>query len=140
MKPSDPLLLADVTLSCRIYPAGKVDISQHLAIPRFPQSDDTVSKQSADLFLCVVKHSRPPDLKSSSNVSFPFAYNRARNRPQLYDVKYVVTNFLRCKNCFSMCDSVQSTPYSSVEQSQDMTRSYIQYIHTQIGNVSLPLE
>ena len=38
-----------------------------------------------------------------------------------------------------MCDSVQSTPYSSVEQSQDMTRSYIQYIHTQIGNVSLPL-
>ena len=31
VKPSDLLLLADVTLHCRIYPAGKVDISQHLA-------------------------------------------------------------------------------------------------------------
>ena len=27
MKPSDPLLLADVTLRCGMYPAGKVDIS-----------------------------------------------------------------------------------------------------------------
>ena len=33
MKPNDPLLLADVTLHCGMYPAGKVDISQHLAIP-----------------------------------------------------------------------------------------------------------
>ena len=48
MKPSDPLLLADVTLRYGMYPAGKVDISQHLAIPRFPQSDHTVSKHSAD--------------------------------------------------------------------------------------------
>ena len=48
MKPIDPLLLADVTLRCRMYPAGKVDISQHLAILRFPQSDHTVSKPSAD--------------------------------------------------------------------------------------------
>ena len=31
MKPSDPLLLADVTLRCGMYPAGKVDISRHLA-------------------------------------------------------------------------------------------------------------
>jgi hypothetical protein len=38
MKPSDPLLLAD----------GKVAISQHLAIPGFPQSDHTVGKLSAD--------------------------------------------------------------------------------------------
>ena len=30
MKPSNPLLLADVTLRCEMYPAGKVDISQHL--------------------------------------------------------------------------------------------------------------
>ena len=30
MKPSNPLLLANVTLRCRMYPAGKVDISQHL--------------------------------------------------------------------------------------------------------------
>ena len=36
MKPSDPLLLADVTLHCGMYPAGKVDISQHLAIPGLP--------------------------------------------------------------------------------------------------------
>ena len=46
-KPSDPLLLADVTLCCGMYPAGKVDISRHLAIPGFPQSDH-VSKTSAD--------------------------------------------------------------------------------------------
>ena len=31
-----------------MYPAGKVDIFQHLAIPRFPQSDYTISKPSAD--------------------------------------------------------------------------------------------
>ena len=48
MKPSDPLLLVDVTLHCGMYPAGKVDISQHLAIPGFPQSDQTVGKLSAD--------------------------------------------------------------------------------------------
>jgi hypothetical protein len=48
MKPSDPLLLADGTLRCGMYPAGKVDISQHLAIPRFPQNDHTVGKLSAD--------------------------------------------------------------------------------------------
>jgi hypothetical protein len=44
MKPSDPLLLADGNLHC----AGKVAISQHLAIPGFPQSDHTVGKLSAD--------------------------------------------------------------------------------------------
>ena len=48
MKPHDPLLLADVALRCGMYPAGKVDISQHLAIPWFPQSDHTVDKPSAD--------------------------------------------------------------------------------------------
>jgi hypothetical protein len=48
MKLSDPLLLADVTLRCRMYPAGKVDISQYLAIAGFPQSNHTVSKPSAD--------------------------------------------------------------------------------------------
>ena len=48
MKPSDPLLLANVTLHCGMYPACKVDISQHLAIPKFPQSDHTVGKPSAD--------------------------------------------------------------------------------------------
>ena len=71
MKPSDPLLLANVALCCGMYPAGKVDISGHLAIPGFPQSDHTVGKPSVD---CVVKHSRPPDLKSSSNVSLPFTW------------------------------------------------------------------
>ena len=48
MKPSDPLLLADVTLHCGMYPGGKVDIAQHLAIPSFPWSDHTVGKPSAD--------------------------------------------------------------------------------------------
>ena len=48
MKPSNPLLLADVALLCGMYPANKVDISQHLASPGFPQSDHTVGKPSAD--------------------------------------------------------------------------------------------
>ena len=48
MKPSDPLLLTDVTLRCGMYPAGKVDISQHLAIPGFLQSNHIVSKFSVD--------------------------------------------------------------------------------------------
>jgi hypothetical protein len=45
MKPSDPLLLADVALRCGMYPAGKVDISRHLATPEFPKS---VGEPSAD--------------------------------------------------------------------------------------------
>ena len=48
MKPSDPLLHADVALRFGMYPAGKVDISQHLATPGFPQSDHTVGEPSAD--------------------------------------------------------------------------------------------
>ena len=48
MKPSNPLLLAEVTLRCEIYPAGTVDISQQLAISGFPQSDHTVGKPSVD--------------------------------------------------------------------------------------------
>ena len=36
---SDPLLLADGTLRCGMYPAGQVAISQHLATPGFPQCD-----------------------------------------------------------------------------------------------------
>ena len=42
MKPSDPLLLANVTH------AGKVDISQHLAIPGFPKNNHTVGKPSVE--------------------------------------------------------------------------------------------
>jgi hypothetical protein len=48
MKPSDPLLLANDNLRCGIHPAGKVAISQHLAIPGVPQSDHTVGKLSVD--------------------------------------------------------------------------------------------
>ena len=48
MKPSDPLLLVDVALHWGMYPAGKVDISQHLAILGFAQSNHSVSKPSAD--------------------------------------------------------------------------------------------
>ena len=44
----DPLLLADGNLRCRMYPAGKVVISRHLAIPGFHQSNHTVSKLIAD--------------------------------------------------------------------------------------------
>ena len=66
MKPSDPMLLVDSTLCCGMYSAGKVDISQHLAILGF-------SNPVWTLVLCVMKHSQPPDLKSSSNASLPFA-------------------------------------------------------------------
>ena len=48
MKPSDPLLLANVALCWGMYHAGKVDISQYLATLGFPQSDHTVSEPSAD--------------------------------------------------------------------------------------------
>ena len=48
MKPIDPLLLDNVAVRCGMYSAGKVDISQHLAIPGFPQSDHTVGKPSVD--------------------------------------------------------------------------------------------
>jgi hypothetical protein len=48
MKSSGPLLLANVPLHCRMYPSGKVDISWHLAIPVFPQSD-SVGKPIADI-------------------------------------------------------------------------------------------
>ena len=44
MKPSDPLLHADVNLRWGMYPAGKVAISQHLATPGFPQIDHTVGR------------------------------------------------------------------------------------------------
>ena len=47
MKPSDPQLLANGNLRCGKYPTSKVAISQHLAIPRFPQSDHTVSEPTA---------------------------------------------------------------------------------------------
>ena len=48
MKPSDPLLFTNVALCRGMYPAGKVDISRHLAIPEFPRSDHTVSGPSVD--------------------------------------------------------------------------------------------
>ena len=47
-QPSDPLLVTDVTLRCWMYPAGKVDISQQLAIPKFSQSNHTEGKPSVD--------------------------------------------------------------------------------------------
>ena len=67
MKPSDPLLLADVPLRFGMWPAVKVDFSKNLAIPGLPQIHQTVGKPS------LVKHSRPSDLKSASNVSLPLA-------------------------------------------------------------------
>ena len=48
MKSSDPLLLANDTLRCRMYPAGKIAISQHLVTPGFLRCDDTTSKLSTD--------------------------------------------------------------------------------------------
>ena len=44
----------------------------------------TVSNPVQTLVYCVVKHSRPPDLKSSSNLSLPFAWiTGPRKRTQL---------------------------------------------------------
>jgi len=68
MKPSDPLLLADVTLHCGVYPTGKVDISRHLAIP------GSVGKPSADA------SSPQVILKYQPPICLDY---RARNRPQL---------------------------------------------------------
>ena len=48
MKFSDPLLLANGTLHCGMYLAGKVAISGHLVTPGFPQCDHTVGKLSVD--------------------------------------------------------------------------------------------
>ena len=80
MKPSDPMLLADVTLRCRMYPAGKVDISQHLAIPGFPQSDHTVGKPSADAgSLCSIAYflaSSHPQMSASHLLGLQVRANR----------------------------------------------------------------
>ena len=66
------MLLADVTLHCGMYPADKVDISQHLAILRFPRVTILSASPVRTLVHCVVEHSRPPD------PSFPPPTQRAR--------------------------------------------------------------
>ena len=68
MKPSDPLLLTDGSLRCRMYPADKNDISWQLAVPGLPRVTILSASSVWMLVHCVVKHSRPPYLKSSSNV------------------------------------------------------------------------
>ena len=67
MKPSDPLLLADVTLRAKLTP---LDTQPPSGSPRV-----TILSASPvqTLVHCVVKPSRPADLKSSSNISLPFA-------------------------------------------------------------------
>ena len=74
MKSSDPLLLADGNLHCGMYPAGKVAISWHLDTPGFPGVTILLASSVRTLVYCAVKYSRPLDLKSSSNVSLPFAW------------------------------------------------------------------
>ena len=54
MKPSDPLLLADDTLCCGMYPAGKVAISRHLATPGSPNKSTYYS--STNIFLQWLMH------------------------------------------------------------------------------------
>ena len=80
MKLSDPLLLVDVILRREMYPAGKVDTFQHLAIYGFSQNNPTVGNLSADSgSLCVVKHSRPQViLKCQPPICLDY---RAHNRP-----------------------------------------------------------
>ena len=79
--------MTDVTFCCEMYPAGKVDIPRHLAIPGFLQSDHTVGKPSA-MVHCVVKHSKPPDLKASSNVSLPFTWITGPATDSSYALKH----------------------------------------------------
>ena len=86
MKPSDPLLLADVPLRFGMWPAVKVDFSENLAIPGLPQIHQTVGKPS------LVKHSRPSDLKSASNVSLPIAWITGSN--------LTYSCFVTCKKIF----------------------------------------
>ena len=53
MKPSDPMMFADDTLCCGMYPKDKVAISLHLATPSTVHCDHTVGELSADTFsLC----------------------------------------------------------------------------------------
>ena len=74
MKSSDPLLLADGTLRCRMYPAGKVAISQTKSPPGSPSVTILSASPVQTLAFIEMKHNRPPDLKSSSNASLPFAW------------------------------------------------------------------
>jgi hypothetical protein len=62
--------------------------SWHLSTPSHPRGSPRVTIMLASpvrtLVHCVVKHSRPPDLKSSSNISLPFAWiTGTRKRTQL---------------------------------------------------------
>ena len=68
----DPLLLADGTLHCGMYPAGKVAISLQVYTYSPPGSPGVTILSASSVR--TLKHSRPPDLKSSSNVSLPFAW------------------------------------------------------------------
>ena len=72
----DSLLLADVALHWGMYPAGKVDISRQLVTPALGSPRVTILLVSPvqTLVHCEVKYNRPPDLKSSLNVSLPFAW------------------------------------------------------------------
>ena len=88
------LLLSDVPLHCGMYPSGKVGISQHNATPKFPQSDHTVSKLSAEagsLWNTAKQASRPQvTLKTQPPICLDY---RARNRPaQLITTTYGMTD------------------------------------------------
>ena len=65
MKSSDSLLLADGTLHCGMYPAGKVAISQHLVTPGFPRGDHTVAKLSVDAGIADLLTSIHPQMSAS---------------------------------------------------------------------------
>ena len=73
MKPGGPLLLTNVNLHCGRYPACKVDISWHAAFLRLSRVTILLASSMQTLVHCVVRHSRPPDLNSSSIIRLPFA-------------------------------------------------------------------
>ena len=98
-EPSDPLLLADGTLHCGMYPAGKVDISRLLAIMDFPRVTVLSASPVRMLVHFVVKHSRPLDLKSSSNVSLPFAWIKdPHKRTQLVSLVFLSLRKFRAES------------------------------------------
>ena len=81
-------------LHWRMYPACKVDISQHLAIPGFPQSDHTVGKPSLDagLLCSEAEHTSWPQVLLKYQPSNDLDYRSAQKDPaSWFNIKTAVS-------------------------------------------------
>ena len=90
MKPSDPLMLANGTLLCRMYLNSKVAISQHLVTPCSPGVTILSASSVRTLVHCVVKYRRP------------------RNRPQLGSLIMKSHHYLDFEACYVKFASVET--------------------------------